>query len=98
MNSGKIDSHQWYFKGFCTYLNPTYCQMIDIGTIPLKKSISKITQILENDPQLGGACGEIEVFEPTDKELGIEYKKREHEEENRKNGKNTPFKFRSCFE
>lgn len=44
--------------------------MIDIGTIPLKKSISNIIRYMDKFPRVGGACGEIEVFEPTDKELG----------------------------
>lgn len=45
--------------------------MIDIGTIPLKHSISEIIKYMDKFPQVGGACGEIEVFEPTDKELGF---------------------------
>jgi cellulose synthase/poly-beta-1,6-N-acetylglucosamine synthase-like glycosyltransferase len=36
LNRGKIESHLWFFKGFCSYINPELCQMIDIGTIPLK--------------------------------------------------------------
>ena len=44
--------------------------MIDAGTIPLKESISKIITYMDKYKRVGGACGEIEVFEPTDKELG----------------------------
>lgn len=69
-NVGKIESHLWFFKGFCAYIDPEYCQMIDIGTIPLRNSISKIFKRMEANPKIGGACGEIQVFEPTDKELG----------------------------
>lgn len=69
-NVGKIESHLWFFKGFCAYINPTYCQMIDGGTIPLRNSISKIFKRMEKKPKIGGACGEIQVFEPSDKELG----------------------------
>ena len=28
-NQGKIESHKWFFKGFCQYMNPTYAQIID---------------------------------------------------------------------
>lgn len=28
---------------------------------------------MDNNPQIGGACGEIEVFEPNDRELGYGY-------------------------
>ena len=46
--------------------------MIDIGTIPLKNSISKIIKQMIADESIGGAWGEIEVFDPTLKELGLE--------------------------
>ena len=72
-NSGKIESHLWFFKGFCAYTNPAYCQMIDAGTIPLHKSISKIVKYMNGDSRVGGCCGEIEVFEPSDKELNYGY-------------------------
>lgn len=44
--------------------------MIDIGTIPLKNSISDIIKYMDFYTQVGGCAGEIEVFEPTEKELG----------------------------
>lgn len=28
-NQGKIESHKWFFKGFCEYMNPKYAQIID---------------------------------------------------------------------
>ena len=28
-NQGKIESHKWFFKGFCQYMNPAYAQIID---------------------------------------------------------------------
>lgn len=28
-NQGKIESHKWFFKGFCQYMNPMYAQIID---------------------------------------------------------------------
>ena len=65
----------WFFKGFCSYTNPEYCQMIDAGTIPLRNSISTIVKFMDEYPRTGGACGEIEVFEPTDRELGYGYTK-----------------------
>jgi len=70
-NSGKIESHLWFFKGFCNFTNPQYCQMIDAGTIPLQASISQIVRYMDEYPQTGGACGEIEVFQPSDRELGF---------------------------
>ena len=28
-NQGKIESHKWFFKGFCEMMNPTYAQILD---------------------------------------------------------------------
>jgi len=72
-NSGKIESHMWFFKGFCAYTNPKYCQMIDAGTIPMRDSISQVVKYMEVYDRIGGASGEIVVFEPSDKELGYGY-------------------------
>ena len=67
LNGGKIDSHLYYFRGFCEYLNPKYTFLLDIGTQPLPKSLSVLYQYLENHDQCSGVCGEIEVDTTVDK-------------------------------
>jgi cellulose synthase/poly-beta-1,6-N-acetylglucosamine synthase-like glycosyltransferase len=66
-NQGKIESHKWFFKGFWEYMNPKYAQILDCGSIPLWNSISHIIMHMEDDPQVGGACGEIEWLIPEKK-------------------------------
>mmetsp|Transcript_7780 Transcript_7780/g.6875 ORF Transcript_7780/g.6875 Transcript_7780/m.6875 type:complete len:139 (+) Transcript_7780:321-737(+) len=66
-NKGKIESHLWFFNGFCQLLNPEYATIIDAGTIPLWNSLSKMTFYLEKFKNVGGACGEIEVMLPKKK-------------------------------
>jgi cellulose synthase/poly-beta-1,6-N-acetylglucosamine synthase-like glycosyltransferase len=61
-NQGKIESYKWFIRGFCDALNPEYIQMIDVGSIPLRNSISKIIMHMETFPNVGGACGEIECL------------------------------------
>jgi chitin synthase len=34
LNNKKIDSHLYFFRGFCELLNPHNCMCIDIGTEP----------------------------------------------------------------
>lgn len=63
-NRGKIESHLWFFKGFCETIKPEYCFIIDAGTIPLWNSMSRIVFHMEANKQIGGACGEIEVMLP----------------------------------
>jgi len=69
-NQGKIESHKWFFKGFCEYMNPTFAQIIDCGSIPLWNSISHIIMHMEKFKNVGGACGEIECILPEKKEDG----------------------------
>jgi chitin synthase len=35
LNNKKIDSHLYFFRGFCEYLEPEFCMLVDIGTKPL---------------------------------------------------------------
>lgn len=46
-NQGKIESHKWFFKGFCHHTNPEFAQIIDCGSIPLWNSISHIIMHME---------------------------------------------------
>lgn len=68
-NGGKIDSHYWTMRGIASYLNPKYMCFIDMGTIPKKDSVRKLTMYMEINQKCGGCCGEIEVFKPYAREL-----------------------------
>ena len=63
-NQGKIDSHKWFFKGFCELMQPTFCHTIDVGSIPLHKSTSDIIKYLDWYSKIGAATGKIEVMIP----------------------------------
>lgn len=54
-------------------LQPQFVQIIDAGTIPLHNSISHIVMHLEKHPNIGGACGEIEVLIPDKKDNGEQF-------------------------
>lgn len=58
-NRGKIESHLWLFKGFCSLIQPIYCVTVDVGTIPLWNSTSKIIFYMDAFEEIGGATGEI---------------------------------------
>ena len=73
-NQGKIESHKWFFKGFCEYLNPVYTQIIDCGSIPMWNSISRIVKHMDTFESVGGATGEIEVIlSSKDRDTNQEY-------------------------
>ena len=60
-NGGKLNSHLFFFHGFCEYLNPTYATLVDIGTEPVDGAISRLMRHMNLNLNCGGCCGEIEV-------------------------------------
>ena len=68
--NGIVESHFWFYKVFWNYLNPEYCQVVHAGTIPLRNSISNIWKYMDNSKNVGAVWGEIEIYNPTDKDLG----------------------------
>jgi chitin synthase len=42
-------------------INPKYCVLFDVGTIPRADALVRLYVELEDDPRVGGACGEIAV-------------------------------------
>ncbi|KAF9884783.1 hypothetical protein FE257_001273 [Aspergillus nanangensis] len=61
-NSKKINSHRWLFNAFGRILNPQVCILIDAGTKPGQKSLLALWEAFYNNPNLGGACGEIHAL------------------------------------
>ncbi|KIM33668.1 glycosyltransferase family 2 protein [Serendipita vermifera MAFF 305830] len=61
-NQKKINSHRWLFNAIGKQLQPEICVLIDAGTKPGHKSIFHLWDAFYNDPNLGGACGEIHAM------------------------------------
>lgn len=55
----KLNSHLWYFSGFCNYVWPDYCMLLDVGTEPLERGITELYRAMALDPDIAGCCGEI---------------------------------------
>ncbi|GAA5894934.1 hypothetical protein JCM6882_008248 [Rhodosporidiobolus microsporus] len=60
-NARKINSHRWFFNAFSQTLDPSICILLDCGTEPKEKSLYRLWRAFENNPNIGGACGEIMV-------------------------------------
>ena len=58
-NGGKLNSHAWVMQAFCRQLDPKYLVLIDVGTVPRRKAILHLYRAMEEDPEVGGCCGEI---------------------------------------
>ena len=49
LNGKKISSHMWFFEGFCRFLKPKYCCLIDVGTVPHKLGLVNYFRFMESD-------------------------------------------------
>lgn len=60
-NKKKIDSHGWAFNAFCPLLEPEVVVLLDMGTNPANDALYHFWKHFDNEPRLGGVCGEIVV-------------------------------------
>ncbi|EIW67254.1 hypothetical protein TREMEDRAFT_33680 [Tremella mesenterica DSM 1558] len=68
-NSKKINSHRWLFNAIGRQINPEICVLLDAGTKPGHKAIYHLWEAFYNNPNLGGACGEIHAMIDKGKKL-----------------------------
>ncbi|ORX38479.1 chitin synthase-domain-containing protein [Kockovaella imperatae] len=68
-NSKKINSHRWLFNAIGRQINPEICVLLDAGTKPGHKAIYHLWEAFYNNPNLGGACGEIHAMISKGKKL-----------------------------
>ena len=58
-NKRKLNTHLWFFGGFCEMIQPKFVMLLDVGTKPLALSLNYLYDALNNDENLAGCCGEI---------------------------------------
>ncbi|OMJ87528.1 hypothetical protein SteCoe_10702 [Stentor coeruleus] len=61
-NKRKLNTHLWFFGGFCKMIQPEYVMLIDVGTKPMPGSIFYLYEAMVCDPKLAGCCGEITPY------------------------------------
>ncbi|KAK4688796.1 chitin synthase, partial [Tremellales sp. Uapishka_1] len=61
-NTKKINSHRWLFNALGKLIKPEICVLLDAGTKPGHKAIYHLWEAFYNNPNLGGACGEIHAM------------------------------------
>jgi len=62
-NRGKIDSHWWFFNAFCQDVNPEYCFLLDVGTVPNSSAFYELYHALERNTDVAGCCGELTTLD-----------------------------------
>ncbi|TFK80311.1 glycosyltransferase family 2 protein, partial [Polyporus arcularius HHB13444] len=58
-NQKKINSHRWFFNVFARQLEAKVCILLDVGTVPCHGSFYHLWKAFNDNPNVGGACGEI---------------------------------------
>jgi chitin synthase len=56
-NAGKLSSHALFFLGFCEFMQPDLCLLLDVGLKPLGNSIFEMFKYMDKRPNCGGTCG-----------------------------------------
>lgn len=64
-NRRKLNTHLWFFGGFCEMFNPNYVMLLDVGTKPLPNSLFLLYEAMRTDIRVAGCCGEIRPMEPS---------------------------------
>lgn len=63
-NLRKLNTHLWFFGGFCEYIQPEYVMLLDVGTMPHPDSLFKLYECMVKEPNVAGCCGEIVPMNP----------------------------------
>lgn len=58
-NSRKLNTHMWFFGGFCEVVMPKFVQLIDVGTMPRRDALFLLYEAMLLNDNLAGCCGEI---------------------------------------
>ena len=62
-NKRKLNTHLWFFGGFCELFQPKYVMLLDVGTKPLPGSLFYLYEAMVLDPRIAGCCGEIKPMD-----------------------------------
>ena len=63
-NKRKLNTHLWFFGGFCEMIKPKFVMLIDVGTKPFPTSLCALYDVMKTNPSIGGVCGEIAPMDP----------------------------------
>lgn len=63
-NKRKLNTHLWFFGGFCYEMKPKYVILLDVGTRPLPGSLFYLYEAMECNENVAGCCGEIKPMKP----------------------------------
>lgn len=60
-NGTKLSSHLMFFQGFCRYLKPEFCVLLDVGTTPDEDGLANLIGGFSLGKNIGGVTGFMNV-------------------------------------
>ena len=63
-NKRKLNTHLWFFGGFCEMIQPKFVMLLDVGTKPFSTSLCALYDVMKVNPAIAGVCGEIAPMDP----------------------------------
>ena len=63
-NMRKLNTHLWFFCGFCKMIEPRFVMLLDVGTKPHDTALWMLYEAMDRDENLAGCCGEIVPMNP----------------------------------
>ncbi len=68
-NSGKLDSHWWFFTKLCSFFNPEYCFQVDAGTKLESNTLHSMLLTLQKDPSHAAVASNVLIDSSNPKDL-----------------------------
>ncbi|OMJ95958.1 hypothetical protein SteCoe_512 [Stentor coeruleus] len=59
LSKRKLNTHKWFFEGFCGRIKPKYIALLEVGVAPRTKGLFYLYKNLEKNNKIVGCCGEI---------------------------------------
>ncbi len=60
-NGTKLSSHLLFFEGFCRFIKPEFCVLLDVGTKPSKKGLLNLIRGFYYESNIGGCTGLMSI-------------------------------------
>ncbi len=68
-NSGKLDSHWWFFTKLCSFFNPEYCFQVDAGTKLESNTLHSMLLTLQKDSSHAAVASNVLIEASNPKDL-----------------------------
>lgn len=69
-NTGKLDSHWWFYQRLCPLLKPEHCIQIDTGTVLDVEALAEVCTLFDTRPDVAGVAGNV-LIDPVEEDRSL---------------------------